>query len=366
MHLEIEKACKSFGALKALDGVSLAVPRGSFLTLLGPSGCGKTTLLRSIAGLHSLDSGDIRVDGNGLGAGGPKAVMVFQDYALFPHMSVFGNVSYGLKLRRMGPEAIAKKVDDVLGYSGIRGLEARLPSQLSGGQQQRVALARALVMEPEVLLLDEPLSNLDAKLRLGIRSELKRIQKDLGVTTVYVTHDQGEALALSDVVAVMNHGRLIQMGSPRDIYFHPADEFVADFIGTANFLDALVLEAGGGRLTVSFLGKPRTLEAGQSTCRVGESVTLCVRPESLKILERESPSSVSGAVVESMFEGNHVRYWIDVGGTTLIADDHEIGREVRIGSRVSVDIVPDGLHLIAKKTPREDGSRTAVEGTIHG
>jgi ABC-type Fe3+/spermidine/putrescine transport system ATPase subunit len=345
-YLEIDGACKSFGGLKALDRVSLSVPKGSFLTLLGPSGCGKTTLLRSIAGLQSLDSGKITVEGRVLdpASGGPRAVMVFQDYALFPHMSVRRNVSYGLRIKTRDSEAIDRKVDETLRYLGILELDGRLPAELSGGQQQRVALARALVMEPEVLLLDEPLSNLDAKLRLGIRSELKRIQADLGVTTVYVTHDQGEALALSDSVAVMDRGRLIQVGAPRDVYLRPVDAFVADFVGTANFVEAVVLETGSDSTRVAFLGRSWVLSKGIPSGKLGKSVTLCIRPESLRLAPPDGSDSIAGTVVQAMFEGSRVRYWVDTGTTTLVVDDDEPDRDYPLRSQVAVKANPEGFH----------------------
>jgi ABC-type Fe3+/spermidine/putrescine transport system ATPase subunit len=346
--LEIEGATKRFGERAALEGFSLSLRKGDFLTLLGPSGCGKTTLLRSIAGLQELSSGEIRIGGARVSAGGSKAraVLVFQDYALFPHMSVRKNVAYGLSLRGLNRSAVELKVAETLGYLGISELAERMPHQLSGGQQQRVALARALVVEPEVLLLDEPLSNLDARLRVGIRAELKRIQRELGVTTVYVTHDQSEALALSDLVAVMNRGKLIQMGSPREVYRHPADAFVADFVGTANLVEALVLESGEGSTRVSALGRTWDLGPGLPSDRVGASVSLCIRPESLRLLPAGRPDSLEGTVVQAMFEGSRVRYWVDVGQATLVVDDDEPERDFPLRSRLSVEAAPDGFHLL--------------------
>ena len=349
-YLEIIGACKSFGALKALDRVSLSVAKGSFLTLLGPSGCGKTTLLRSIAGLQSLDSGSIEVDGRPLdpSSGGPRAVLVFQDYALFPHMSVRQNVSYGLRLRRLRADSIRDKVDATLSYLGIGELDGRMPAELSGGQQQRVALARALIMEPEVLLLDEPLSNLDAKLRLGIRSELKRIQQELGVTTVYVTHDQGEALSLSDRVAVMDRGRLVQQGEPREIYFRPADAFVADFVGAANILDAEILEADDSSIKISAFGLSWDLEGKFASERADRVISICIRPEFLGLSKIPDPRSLSGVVAQKMFEGSHVRYWIDVEGTTFVADDAAMGAEYPLKSRVWITFAAEGFHILGK------------------
>ncbi|HTD79607.1 MAG TPA: ABC transporter ATP-binding protein, partial [Chloroflexota bacterium] len=235
-HVRLVHLSKRFpgGQVPAVDDVSLGIPRGSFTTLLGPSGCGKTTTLRIIAGFYEPDAGDVFLGDRritNLPVHRRKTAMVFQDYALFPHMDVAENVGYGLRLAHVDRAGITKRVGDTLEFLGLAGLDKRFPGQLSGGQQQRVALARALVMSPEVLLLDEPLSNLDAKLRVSIRAELISIQRQLGVTTIYVTHDQDEALSMSDWVAVMNRGRVIQWGTPWDVYYAPRTPFMADFLG---------------------------------------------------------------------------------------------------------------------------------------
>ena len=223
----------------AVHDTSLDIEPGSFVTLLGPSGCGKTTTLRMIAGFESPDEGEIYLGGEPINALTPNkrdTAMVFQSYALLPHYNIFDNVAYGLKLRKMDKETIKTKVTNILGLVGLEGMEARMTNQLSGGQQQRVALARALVLEPGVLLFDEPLSNLDAKLRVTMRTEIRRIQQEAGITAVYVTHDQSEAMAISDKIIIMEKGVVAQMGTPQEIYYHPKSEFVADFIGEANFL----------------------------------------------------------------------------------------------------------------------------------
>src|ERR1700730_891065 len=232
---------KRFGVAAAVDDVSLDIPAASFTTLLGPSGCGKTTTLRMIAGFYDPDAGDIFIGArriNDVPAHRRKTAMVFQDYALFPHMSVADNVGYGPRLAGLQGAALAKRVQETLDFLGLAGLDRRYPNQLSGGQQQRVALARALVMKPGVLLLDGPLSNLDAKLRVSIRAELNSIQRQLGITTIYVTHDQDEALAMSDWLAVMDHGRVVQWGTPWEVYYHPRTPFMADFLGSVNLIPA--------------------------------------------------------------------------------------------------------------------------------
>jgi len=348
-YLEIAHATKSFGSLRALDDVSLGAAKGCFLTLLGPSGCGKTTLLRSIAGLQGLDSGEIRIEGRTAGEGGSRAVMVFQDYALFPHMDVRRNISYGLVLRKENKSLIERKVEETLSYLGIAGLGDRLPSQLSGGQQQRVALARALIVEPEVLLLDEPLSNLDAKLRLGIRSELKRIQQDLGVTTVYVTHDQAEALALSDLVAVMERGKVVQVGTPRDIYFRPAGAFVADFVGTANLFDALVLEAGEREGRLSAWGRIWRVGGGLPESLAGHNALFCARPESLGLGDPGDPDSIPGVIEQKMFEGSHVRYWVDTGAFTFVVDEAASLSDYELKTPVSVGFRSAAPHVVSTR-----------------
>ncbi|HEY9592850.1 MAG TPA: ABC transporter ATP-binding protein [Spirochaetia bacterium] len=251
-HVRIRGVSKRFGSVHALSDVTLDIPRGSFTTFLGPSGCGKTTLLRTIAGFYEPDAGTIGIGDrcvNGVPSHLRGAVMVFQDYALFPHLSAADNIAYGLKVKRLPGSEIARRVERIADFLSVGPLLSRRPGQLSGGQQQRIALARALVMEPEVLLLDEPLSNLDAKLRESIRAELRRMQKTLGITTIYVTHAQVEALSLSDLVVVMNHGKVVQAASPREVYFSPVNRFVASFVGMANLIEARVVDASPTAIT---------------------------------------------------------------------------------------------------------------------
>ena len=248
----------------AVHDANLDIAPGSFVTLLGPSGCGKTTTLRMIAGFESPDAGEIYLGGEPINELTPNkrdTAMVFQSYALLPHYNVFDNVAYGLKLRHLPKEEIREKVMRILDLVELTGMEGRMTNQLSGGQQQRVALARALVVEPGVLLFDEPLSNLDAKLRVSMRTEIRRIQQEVGITAIYVTHDQSEAMALSDQIIIMNKGVVAQIGTPQEIYFHPVSEFVADFIGEANFLRGKVLALEGNTATLAIEGETAHVEA---------------------------------------------------------------------------------------------------------
>src|SRR5574344_1268615 len=261
--------------VEAVKGVSLTINPGEFVTLLGPSGCGKTTILRMIAGFEIPTAGDIYIGDprvNSLTPDKRDTAMVFQSYALFPHLNLFDNVAYGLKIKKLSKDVIAQKVKDILAMVGLEGMETRAPNQLSGGQQQRVALARALVMEPSVLLFDEPLSNLDAKLRIYMRNEIHKIQRKIGITSIYVTHDQSEAMSLSDLVIIMRSGNIEQIGTPKDIYAKPANEFVADFIGVANIVPAKVVATFNGKTTAEVLGKQYTTStevkfAGGEDCK---------------------------------------------------------------------------------------------------
>ena len=271
-HLsKIYKDPKTKKDFYAVHDVTLTIEPGSFATLLGPSGCGKTTILRMIAGFESPDEGEVYLGGEPINALTPNkrdTAMVFQSYALLPHYNVFDNVAYGLKIRKLDKATIHKKVMDILDLVELSGMENRMTNQLSGGQQQRVALARALVVEPGVLLFDEPLSNLDAKLRVNMRTEIRKIQQKTGITAIYVTHDQSEAMSLSDNIIVMQKGVVAQMGSPEKIYYEPVNEFVADFIGEANFLDGKLLGRKDGK---KLLLRPESVTLGDSgvlPCRV--------------------------------------------------------------------------------------------------
>jgi len=319
VHIAIRHLTKRFGAVTAVRDVSLEITRGSFTTLLGPSGCGKTTILRTLAGFYEADQGDIFFGErrmNDVPSHHRHAAMVFQDYALFPHMTVFENVAYGLKIGGVRGEGLRKRVERVLDDMGLAGLGDRMPGMISGGQQQRVALARALVMEPEILLLDEPLSNLDAKLRVTVRAELRQIQRRVGITTVYVTHDQEEALAISDRIAVMHQGEVVQYGTPWEIYYTPQSIFVADFVGTANFLRGRIREAEARWFTLEFGGRVIRVESPGQGLRPGEEAVLNIRPEAIQIasMPPADPGSnvLEGVVRTHTFVGQWVRYWVDV------------------------------------------------------
>ena len=313
MKIRLDHVVKRFGGVSAVDGTSLEIGDGELFTLLGPSGCGKTTLLRLVAGFYTLDGGAIwfgerRVDG--LRPYERNIGMVFQNYALWPHMTVRAHIAYGLKLRKLDAAAIAARVAAGLAKVNLAGLELRYPGQLSGGQQQRVALARALVLNPDILLLDEPLSNLDAKIRVQVRAEIRKLQKDLGITTVYVTHDQEEALSMSDRVAVMRDGRVLQVASPKDLYERPVGRFVADFVGTNNFIDGRCREVAAGRVAAeTALGVIRA----STTTRVGagERCVLAVRPENIG-LGAAHENTFAGRIVLASYLGSTLRYDVEV------------------------------------------------------
>jgi ABC-type Fe3+/spermidine/putrescine transport system ATPase subunit len=354
-HIRLLDVTKRFGHNPpAVDNVSLEVPRGSFTTLLGPSGCGKTTTLRMIAGFYEPDVGDILIGDrriNDVPAHRRGTAMVFQDYALFPHMSVAENVGYGLKLAGVKSQERQIRVADTMRFLGLAGLEARSPSQLSGGQQQRVALARALVLNPEVLLLDEPLSNLDAKLRVSIRDELMTIQRQLGITTIYVTHDQDEALAMSDWVAVMNAGKVVQWGPPWDIYYHPRTPFMADFVGTVNLVRGVVASAEADAAHVRVGDETIVVPGDWSTLKVGQEVLLSIRPESLRVAPAGASGTHDGAafpgeVVRHTFLGRLMRYAVKSGDLEWLVDQPDPGAGAPLEGSVLVQVNASRVHII--------------------
>ncbi len=357
-HVRLVGISKRFGHNPpAVDDVSLEVPRGSFTTFLGPSGCGKTTTLRMIAGFYEPDTGDIFIGDrriNDVPAHRRSTAMVFQDYALFPHMSVADNVAYGPKLAKVPKDERVRRVADTLKFLGLTGLEDRSPNQLSGGQQQRVALARALVMNPEVLLLDEPLSNLDAKLRVSIRGELIAIQRQLGITTIYVTHDQEEALAMSDWVAVMNAGRVVQWGAPWEVYYRPRTPFMADFVGSVNLVRASVLSASDGQVRVQLADHDLTLPLTDSpTPAAGAEVLLSIRPESLRLAgpsgaPAEGGVPFAGEVIRRTFLGHQMRYAIAVDGQEWLVDQPDPGAAEPLEGPITVIVNPARIHVITE------------------
>lgn len=318
--VEIRKVTKRFGSVVAVQKVSFAIRGGEFFSLLGPSGCGKTTTLRIIGGFERAEEGSVSIGGRVMGNTPPnrrETNMVFQRLALFPHYTVFENVAFGLRMKRLPSAEVTRQVAAALDLVVLPGLATRKIAQLSGGQQQRVALARALVNRPRVLLLDEPLSSLDLKLRLQMQDELKRLQRELGTTFVYVTHDQGEALAMSDRIGVMDGGRLLQVGPPLDIYEHPTTRFVAHFIGDANLIDGEVegLEHG---VVVVRAGPMRVRARREGWEQVGSQLTVCVRPERVQ-LNGGAAQALRGRVEDRAFSGYVVKYRLAVGDLRLHA-----------------------------------------------
>lgn len=347
MDIQLKGMVKRFGSLEAVSHVSLDIRDGELFTLLGPSGCGKTTILRLIGGFHKPDEGDVYFGGKRVTSIPPyerNIGMVFQNYALWPHMTISENVAYGLKLKKLSRPEIHTKITHVLKLVNLMGLENRYPGQLSGGQQQRVALARALVLNPDVLLLDEPLSNLDAKIRIQVRAEIRKLQKELAITTIYVTHDQEEALTLSDRIAVLNAGKLQQIGSPRDLYGKPANPFVADFIGINNLIPGDVQEVNAPEKWMRVqtqVGVLICLEEGQF--KPGDRCMITVRPETASISPTEESSggfnSIDGVVNFASYIGNTIRYDVEIARDLLFRLDiqnprdhrpHSTGEKIRI------------------------------------
>ena len=351
--LVLEKMARSFGAQRAVADVTLRIGRGEAFSLLGPSGCGKTTLLRLIAGLESPDGGRILLDGEDITALPPEkrpVNTVFQNYALFPHLSVARNIAFGLEMARVPKKAIQTRVDAMLELTRLQDQAAKKPAQLSGGQKQRVAIARALVNEPRVLLLDEPLAALDLKLRQHLLAELRAIHQRVGTTFIYVTHDQGEAMSLSDRVAVMNEGRVEQVDTPRALYDSPANGFVAAFVGDANFFDATLLETtpqGLARVQTDTLGTlwvQNTRElAAQSRVRV------MIRPERLHLHHEAAGlmNSFTATVQDSAYFGPHLRHTLSVGGQRILAQQASTEEPPRKGEVVHVSFDPAEARLLA-------------------
>ena len=338
------KTGKDFYAVK---DANLEIKPGSFVTLLGPSGCGKTTTLRMIAGFESPDEGEIYLGGEPINALTPNkrdTAMVFQSYALLPHYNIFDNVAYGLKLRKLDKATIKEKVTNILKLVGLEGMEARMTNQLSGGQQQRVALARALVLEPGVLLFDEPLSNLDAKLRVSMRTEIRRIQQEAGITAIYVTHDQSEAMALSDQIIIMEKGVVAQIGSPQEIYYHPASEFVADFIGEANFLRGNLTEKSGDQGAVMVEGS-KVQVVGVQGIEKGKQCTLVLRPESAVLADQ---GQLPCKVIVSCFMGSYQNYHVMVGSTLVkITDFNPKNKKIyQVGDTAWVAFEKENVHVL--------------------
>ncbi len=368
--IRLSRIEKSFGSVHALQDINIDIQSGEFFTLLGPSGCGKTTLLRIIAGFYQQDEGSVRFGDRVMDGVPPydrNTGMVFQNYAVFPHMTVFENVAFGLRNRKVPGGEIRRRVASVLETARLTGYEERTPDQLSGGQQQRVGLARALVIEPQVLLMDEPLSNLDAKLRIEMREEIRDIQRELGITTVYVTHDQEEALVISDRIAVMNQGRIQQIGSAWDVYKRPANVFAAAFVGHMNFVDASVQDEAG---KPCFRVEGVTVSVDAARWRSTESdgsVRLAFRPEDLGISSDRPPAtdglSLPCIVEKSTFTGALIQYTLRTDhGTKLVAERHrpEIDIVIPVGTRITAQVDSASLHVFTS----EDGTRVRGDASL--
>ncbi len=359
MYLSLDHLTKKFpargkqsGEVVAVDDVSLDIEKGQFVTLLGPSGCGKTTTLRLIAGFEFPTTGHMSLDGQRLEDVPPNRrdmAMVFQSYAIFPHLSVFENIVYGLKIKKLSVSEIKRRADDVMALTQLTGLENRAPNQLSGGQQQRVALARALVVEPKVLLFDEPLSNLDAKLREQMRTEIRRIQQRLKITSVYVTHDQAEAMTMSDRIVVMHAGRIEQVGTAVDLYQRPNSPFVADFIGKANFIEATVVARSAQGHEVDLKGHRLTIPNSGQDYAAGTPVTLVVRPEGVELHEDQG---LPATVRRVAYLGAVVDYDVEVDGQTVSVAVYDPRRKALRpeGGKVRLSFIEESLYLLPRRS----------------
>ena len=337
---------KKFNETIAVDNVSCSFEPGTLTTILGPSGCGKTTSLRLIAGLERATQGSIFIDDEDvtlLPATDRDVSMVFQSYALFPHMSVVENVSYGLKMINTPKEKYIQKSFETLKLVGLENYENRMPSELSGGQQQRVAVARAIVLEPKVLLFDEPLSNLDAKLRRQVREDIRELQQELGVTTIYVTHDQEEALAISDKVIVMNSAVIAQQGKPKDLYSHPKTSFVANFIGDANIVKVRINSKDNHRYNISLGGINITLT---SNLDLQNEVSVAVRPEAIILQSNKLSNGISAKIVKASFVGNHYQYTVSssLGELYLVSED--VVNHYKYDDQVYLTFNEQGLNIL--------------------
>jgi ABC-type Fe3+/spermidine/putrescine transport system ATPase subunit len=346
-HIELIKITKKFGKFAALQDVSLSIPKGNFITLLGPSGCGKTTLLRVLAGFYRQDAGKVYINGENISDLPPEkrgTPLVFQDYALFPHMTLAENVSYGLRLHRRPSVEIKERTKAMLAMFDLTGLENHYPRQLSGGQQQRAAFARALILERDILLLDEPLSNLDAKLRIEVRAQLRRIQQQKGITIVYVTHDQEEAMAMSDLIAVMYRGRILQTATPKELYYRPANAFVANFIGAANLIPVEQYSRNGKSVEFCVFGfHDLAAVAGH-----GNRMIAVIRPEYITLCAPEK-GDISGIVEERVFQGKITQYKIRVRELVLMVEAFNENDDYPAGVQAGLWFDRGKLHMLAQE-----------------
>lgn len=341
--IELKNLSKQYDDLKVLDNLSLDIKKNEFLTLLGPSGCGKTTTLKIIAGFEQADEGEVLFESkeiNNLAPYQRPVNTVFQKYALFPHMNVYENIAFGLKIKKMPKDEIDKKVKEMLRLVALEGKESRKVDSLSGGQQQRIAIARALVNEPKVLLLDEPLGALDLKLRQEMQIELKRMQKKLGITFIFVTHDQEEALSMSDTIIVMNKGKIQQMGTPEDIYNEPKNSFVARFIGESNIFNGVMLED----YKVEFCEK--LFDCVDKGFEKDENIEVVIRPEDIKMVEPKD-AMLKGIVTSSIFKGVHYEIEVKENNRSWILHNT---KNAKVGSELGMDIYPEDIHIMRKES----------------
>lgn len=339
--IDLKNISVSFDGEQILKSINLYIRDGEFITFLGPSGCGKTTTLRIVAGFLEPDSGDVIFDGkriNGVPPHKRKVNTIFQRYALFPHLNVAENIAFGLKLKKMPKEKIEQKVSEMLSLVNLKGFEHRNINSLSGGQQQRVAIARALAVDPKVLLLDEPLGALDLKLRKDMQVELKKIQQSLGITFIYVTHDQEEALSMSDTIVVMDNGKIQQIGTPTDIYNEPKNAFVADFIGESNIVDGIMKKDK----VVEFSG--HVFDCLDTGFGINEAVDVVVRPEDVDVVPAEK-GMLTGTVTSVTFKGVHYEIIVDIGGFLWMIQSTDIQH---VGDRIGLFIEPDAIHIMKK------------------
>ncbi len=351
IKVELKNLTKTFitnknEQVKAVDNVNLIIEPGEFVCLLGPSGCGKTTTLRMLAGFEIPTSGEIYIGDKNVANLTPDkrdTAMVFQNYALFPHMNVYDNIAYGLKLQKLPKSEIKQRVAKILGLMKMEDFADRVPSEMSGGQQQRVSLARALIMESGVLLFDEPLSNLDAKLRLHMRDEIRKIQKQVGISSIYVTHDQEEAMGLSDKIVIMKDGAIQQVGSPHEIYQKPVNDFVAQFIGRANILEGKIISEKADKVSLDIHGVVYETEKTTGHA-VGETVKFMIRPESFII----GGKGFSAPVTKSVFMGSHHEYEVELFGQTYEISENNPMRKVTIGvgENLSFSMDPNSIHIL--------------------
>ena len=344
--LELKNINKSYGDQKVLDNLSLSIKKNEFLTLLGPSGCGKTTTLKIIAGFENADSGELIFENNDISALPPykrKVNTVFQKYALFPHMNIFDNIAFGLKLKKLPKDEIKNKVEEMLSLVALKGFEKRSVDSLSGGQQQRVAIARALINKPEILLLDEPLGALDLKLRKEMQIELKKIQQEVGITFVFVTHDQEEALTMSDTIIVMNKGIIQQMGTPQDIYNEPANAFVADFIGESNILNGTMIDD----LKVEFCNK--TFDCVDTGFDKMEPIDVVIRPEDITMVNADN-GMLKGTVTSQIFKGVHYEMIVSTEEFDFMLHNTKCAE---VGSVIGLNIYPEDIHIMRKSWQNE-------------